>query len=128
MKKNIIRKILIASLGIVTITAIVLGVHIYNVTRPKVATETTVSMARINFKQNITQDDVVKITRWFYQQKGADRMMCFPETRNAIITFYPVKMNANEFAKSLSTQFNINAERYMPTKEEMMQGCPVSMN
>lgn len=126
MKKKILKKVLFVGLGIFALTTIVLGVHIYKVTRPRVLDANAIAMARIDFKQDITNEDAAKITNWFMQQKGISQFKCSPETKNAVFTFYPAKMNATTAVETFSKELHYNAVRFMPSKAEMMKGCPVA--
>jgi uncharacterized protein YpmB len=125
MKKKLIVKILKVTGAVTAVLAIVLCVHIYQVTRPPVANENTISMARIDFKQDLTKADSVKITSWLYNQKGVDHVFCNTESRTAVFSFYPVKTDATEVAKLLAMNLDYKAERFMPSAEAMKGGCPV---
>ncbi len=128
MNKQTIKKVLKVSLSIFALLVVVLCVHIYIVTRPKTATEKTRIMARIDFKQALNQDDANKITAWLYQQNGVDRAVVNTKSEIAIFTFYPVKANADDIVKNLSSSLNYKAQRYIPTEEELAKSCPVSPN
>ena len=127
MKKKIFKRILIAIGSVTLVYAAVLAFHIYKVTRPKVADATTYAMARIDFKQNITKEDATKISTWFSKQNGVSQFKCYPENNNAVFTFYPVKTNATKLVETFVKELHYNAVRFMPTKEEMMKGCPVAV-
>ena len=126
MKKYNVKKILWISLSAILVLAGVLAVHIYMVTRPKVATENTKVMARLNFKDAINKDDANKITTWLYAQKGVDRVMCNEKAGIAVFTFYPVKTNADKLTSEMKNNLHYNVVRYMPSKEELQSGCPVA--
>jgi hypothetical protein len=128
MEKKILKKVLLVGLGLFALSSIVLGVHIYKVTRPKVVDANAIAMARIDFKQDISVNDVAKITNWFMLQKGISQFKCSPESKHAVFTFYPAKMNATAVVETFSKELHFNAVRYMPNKAEMMIGCPVSKN
>ena len=51
-------------------------------------------------------------------------VLCNQKTDIAVFTFYPAKVSADKLTSSLSSSLNYKAIRYMPTKEEMMKGCP----
>ena len=125
MKNKRIKQILLATGGITLLLAIALMVHIVIVTRPK-ANASTVAMARIDFKQDISQQDANKITAWLSQQKGVDHVLCNATTETAVFTFYPVKASADQIAADLRSQLHYNGIRYMPDQKAMMSGCPVS--
>lgn len=90
---------------------------------------TTRVMARIDIKQDISQEEAGTITAWLYAQQGVDRVMINPETDIIIFTFFPVQTNANEIVRKCKSQFNLSkAERFMPTKDQLNNGCPVAAN
>jgi hypothetical protein len=126
MKNKIFKRILIAICSVTLVYVVLLAFHIYKVTRPKVADATTYAMARIDFKQTITKEDAAKITNWFIQQNGVSQFKCSPENHNAVFSFYPIKTNANKLVETFSNELHYNALRFMPSKEEMMKGCPVA--
>lgn len=125
MKRRTIVLTLKIAGSIVALLAIVLCVHIYQVTRPPVANESTLSMARIDFKQDLDKEDSVKITTWLYKQQGVEHVYCNTETKTAVFSFYPVKTNATELTKSLAMNLDYRAERFMPSAAAMKGGCPV---
>ncbi len=106
------------------ILTLVLAVHIYWVTRPKAPDPHTIVMARIDIKNSLNQDDANKIKTWLYQQKGVDHVVVNPKTQIAIFTFYPAKASGDEIVNKFQTSFNYDAKRYVPTKEEIANGCP----
>ncbi|MDE3184325.1 MAG: hypothetical protein KGM16_12980 [Bacteroidota bacterium] len=103
---------------------IVLAIHIYWVTRPKAPDPHTIVMARIDIKNSLNQDDANKIKTWLYQQKGVNHVMVNPKTQIALFTFYPAKASGDHIVYNFQTSFNYDAKRYVPTKEEIANGCP----
>jgi hypothetical protein len=124
MKKKLI-KASIWSASILGFLIIVLAIHIYVVTRPKVDAHTVV-MARIDIKQAINQDDANKIGAWLYTEKGIDHVLVNPKTDIVIFTFYPLKTTANQVVSDFKSTFNYKAERYLPSEEEIASSCPAS--
>lgn len=125
MKKIRIKQILLATGGITLLLAVALVVHIVLVTRPN-ADDSTVAMARIDFRQDISQQDADRITAWLAQQQGVDHVLCNAATETAVFTFYPVKASADQITADLRSQLHYNGIRYMPDQKAMMSGCPVS--
>ncbi|HWB23988.1 MAG TPA: hypothetical protein VG738_00845 [Chitinophagaceae bacterium] len=127
MKKRTVKKILkwtgISFLSLVAILAL----HIYIVTRPKAPDAHTRIMARIDIKQEVSNDEQAKITTWMYQQKGIDHVLYNPASKILVFTYYPVKTNANTIADNFTSAFGLKAERVVPTEEEMQSGCPVAL-
>jgi hypothetical protein len=118
------KKIAWSIVGVTLLIIAVLGIDIYR-TMPK-ADETTVALARIDIKQDISGEDAVKISDWLGQQKGVDHVYCNPESDIVVFSFYPVKVNANDIVANFKSTFNLKAERFLPTAEQMKGGCPVA--
>ncbi|ACU62535.1 hypothetical protein [Chitinophaga pinensis] len=119
-----LKQILLWAGGISVCLIVVLAVHIYMVTRPKPPGANTRIMARIDIRQDISQQDADKISAWLYQQKGVDRVMVNPATAIVVFTFFPVKTNAGNIVSDFQTTFHYPAQRYVPSEEEMKSGCP----
>jgi hypothetical protein len=127
MKKKIFKRVLLATGGLLVLLSTVLAIHIYKVTRPGKADATTVSMARIDFKQDISASDAAKITQWFASMKGIQQFKCSPENRNAVFTFYPTQIDATKAVEAFTQELHYNAVRFVPNKADMMKGCPVAV-
>ena len=125
MQKRKWKRIALTVLGIFVLGVIVLAVHIYVVTRPRVDASTRI-MARIDIKQDIDQTDADKITAWLYRQKGVDHVLVNPQSDIVIFSFAPVQNDANRIVAGFKKEMPYRAERYMPTAEEMKGGCPVA--
>ncbi len=117
--KKIFRSIMMV-FGILTI---VLAIHIYWVTRPKAPDPHKIVMARIDINNAINQQEADSIKTWLYQQKGVDHVLVNPISQIAIFTFYPSKVSGDQIVSSFQTSFNYNAKRYVPTQEEIDNGC-----
>ena len=113
--------------SIFLLLATVLAVHIYLVTRPKAVDANMFAMARIDFKQDINQEDVVKITNWFNKQTGIQQFKCSPENKNAVFTFFPSKVDATKTVETFAKEMHYNAVRFLPTKADLMKGCPMAL-
>ena len=118
--KKLFKRIMMA-FGFLTI---VLAIHIYWVTRPKAPDPHTIVMARIDIKNSLNQDDAQKIKTWLYQQKGVNHVVVNPKTQIAVFTFYPAKVSGDQIVHNFKTSFNYDAKRYVPTKQEIANGCP----
>lgn len=125
MKRKIISQILLllAALSFVFIT--VLAVHIYQVTRPGKIDASTIAMARVDFSENLSKEDSIKITSWLYKQNGVEYVLCNPVHKIAVFSFKPLSVNATDIAQNLAKELNYKAERYLPSEEELKAGCPV---
>jgi hypothetical protein len=126
MRKKVIKKFLIGTGSVLLLLILVLAVHIYLATRPKAPDADTRIMARIDVKQDITQDDANKITAWLYQQKGIDHVLVNPKTDIVIFTFFPITTSAGQIVKDFNASLPYKGQRYLPTAEEMTTGCPVA--
>jgi hypothetical protein len=124
MKKSI-KKTLLYSFATLMLLVAVLAVHIYFVYKPAPDQFTRV-MARIDIKQQISQDDANKISAWMFHQKGVDHVLVNPQSNIVIFTFAPVKTNGNLIVKNFKTAFNFKAERFMPTADNLKHSCPVA--
>lgn len=128
MTKNKVNRIFKITMGVFLFLSVVLAIHIYIVTRPKAIDPHALVMARIDIKDPIGTDDASKITTWLYQQKGIDHVLVNPKSHIVVFTFFPVKTTGDEIVKNFQTAFNYQATRYMPTQEEIDNGCPVIGN
>jgi hypothetical protein len=126
MMNKTFKKILVWTASITLLLVVVLCVHIYIVTRPKLIDPYIKAMARIDFKQDLTGNDSVLITTWLYQQKGIDHVLCNPTNDIVVFTFFPAQTTANKIVGDFKSSHNYKAERYVPTQAEMASGCPMS--
>lgn len=128
MKKKTFKKILLTGGAVLMLLCITLAVHIYLVTRPKPVNEKTVFMARVDFHQDISQEDASKITAWLYRQQGVDHVLCNPESDIAVFTYRPARADADDIAQRLTADLHYNGQRFLPSKEQLKTGCPVAVN
>lgn len=126
MKKSQLKKIVKWTLGTFAALVLILCIHIYWVTRPKAPDAHTIVMARIDFKQPLTQTDANNITAQLYAQHGVSHVLCNPATRIAVFTFFPIQNSANSIIASLVSATHYKAVRFMPSAEDMKAGCPVA--
>lgn len=126
MKTTTVKRALIGCTALFILLSMVLFVHIYMVTRPKVADEHTKAMARIDIRNKISTADADKMAAWLNKQNGVDHVMCNAANQLVVFTFFPSKTNAHQVTENFKTQFQLNAVRYQPTKEELLKGCPIS--
>ena len=124
MKKTI-KKILLYGLSTFLFLVVVLAVHIYYVYRPAPDSSTRV-MARIDIKQQITQDEANKITSWMSHQNGIDHVLVNPQTNIVVFTFFPVKTTGDQITKDFKASFGLKAERFIPSGEQLKSSCPVA--
>ena len=123
MKGKLIKRILIGTTATLLLLVAVLAIHIYVVTKPRVDAN-TVAMARIDIKQSINDVEAGGIEKWLGEQTGVQHVVLNRQNNILLFTFYPVKASADQLAENLKTTFNINADRFMPSAEQMASGCP----
>jgi len=126
MTKKVVKKIFLYSLSVFLLLIVVLGIHIYMVTRPKAPDAYTRAMARIDIKQPINTEDCTKIGTWLHQQKGVDNVLVNPQTAIVVFTFFPIKTTANQIVHDFKAALPYKAERFVPTAAELQGGCPVA--
>ena len=125
MQKRKWKRIALTVLGVFVLGVVVLTIHIYAVTRPRVDTTTRI-LARMDIKQAIGQADADKITAWLYQQKGVDHVLVNPQSDIAIFSFAPVQNDADRIVANFTREMPYKALRYKPAAGEMKSGCPVA--
>jgi len=129
MKHATIKKILIWSGGTFAFLVLVLAIHIYVVTRPKLVkpiSPNSRTMARIDLHQAITQDDANKITAWLFQQKGVEHVYVSTKSDKALFLFFTTQTTGNKVVQDFKDQMHYeNAVRYLPTTDDYAKGCPV---
>lgn len=121
-----LKKILLSVAAIFTILVIVLGVHIYMVTRPKPADPNERMMVRVDFKNDISEADASKISEFLYSQKGVDHVLCNPESNIAVFTIRRPFDVADGIVANVNTTLPYQATRFLPSEKDLQSGCPVS--
>ena len=113
-------------LAIVGLGVLVLGVHIYMVTRPRPEGHSR-GMVRIDLHQKIGQADADRITTWLSRQKGVDHVLVNPRSAIAVFTYWPgvahPALIVSTFRDSLAYP---GASRYLPSPAEARRGCPMT--
>ncbi len=125
MKTKNIKKIALYSVSVFLFLVVVLAFHIWWVYRPKADAHTRV-MARIDIRQPVSQADANNITAWLYHQKGIDHVLVNPQNRIVVFTFSPLVISGNEIVKNFKTSFNLRADRFVPTQNQLARSCPVA--
>jgi hypothetical protein len=127
MKTKRLKKIALICGAMLVLLTTVLLVHIYKVTNKKITDPTAIALARVDFKEKFNKSDAVKFNIWFAKQPGIYKTNFTPENSNGIIAYYPTKANPNNLIHQFLKTFKLQANRYLPSKAEMMQGCPVKI-
>ena len=121
-KRNYFFKI---GLGVSTFLLCALAVHIYLVTRPGKIDEHTIALTRIDFKQDIREDDVGKISNWLSDQEGVLHVMCNAGADNVVLSYKPLLANSDKIVQELCAQLHYQAERHVPDAAALSSGCPM---
>ena len=126
MRTKTIKKIALYSLSVFLFLAVVLAVHINWGYRPKAPGPDSKTMARIDIRQPITQEEADKISAWLYHQKGVDHVLVNPESRIAVFTFFPVKTTGEQIVNRFKSNFHIKADLFIPTEADLASSCPIA--
>jgi hypothetical protein len=126
MTKRKWKKIARWGVGIFAGLVIVLMVHIWWVTRPRIDAGTRV-LARIDLHQRVGQRDADRIKSWLYQQRGVKYVLVNPASEIAVFSFAPLQNDANRIVGQFRGQMGYNrADRYLPAVDPNASGCPVA--
>lgn len=128
MKISLFKKVLLAAAAVLVIGGAVLGVHIYQVTKLKPMDPNAIALARIDFKGPISEEAASQCYTWFVAQPGVNRIQLNRQYQNAVLAYYPTRLNATNLIDSFIHVFKVDAARFQPSKAEMMKGCPVAFN
>lgn len=123
--KGKLKKVLIISISTIFLLAVVLMVHIYWVTTPRID-KNTVAMARIDLSNDVNQKEAEEISAWLYQQSGVQHVLCNDESNTVVFTFFPARANADRITSAFNAHFSFSGQRYKPDLNAMQSGCPVS--
>ena len=105
---------------------VILMVHIWWVTRPRIDATTRV-LARIDLHQKVDSSDAGKIKDWLYQQKGVKYVLVNPKAQIAVFSFAPAENDGNRIVKDFKAQAGYPAAaRYLPAVDPNASGCPVA--
>jgi len=63
-----------------------------------------------------------------YNQKGVQHVLCNPETKKVIFSFYPAQASADNLTTALSSSLHYAAVRFKPSEKDMMAGCPMAVS
>lgn len=128
MKSILKRKWLIGLLIFFASLNLLLGAHIYLVTRKHQPNAQTLVMARLDFPAPLTADAVPGMLHWFNQQPGIHKAVCSPQNRNLVFGYFPSQTNASQLIQDFNRRFNQQARRYLPGTQQLKSGCPIGNN
>jgi len=126
MKTGLLKKILLTTSSMFLLLVGVLCIHIYIVTKPKAPDVHTRAMARIDFKQAMSNSDANTVTNWMYEQKGVDHILYNPVSKILVFTFSPLNTSADAIVADMQSKLHYKAVRYVPSEKELSSGCPVA--
>ena len=126
MEKRVMKRVAGYSIAILLLLVATLVVHIYMVTRPGKADNKTVAMARLDFKQELTDADAAAVGGWLSRQPGVERYLCNTQSRIVVFSFKPSLISADKITADICSQLNYQVVRYMPSAAELKSGCPVA--
>jgi hypothetical protein len=126
MKKRKWKRIALWSVSVFVALVVILAVHIWWVTRPRIDANTRI-MARIDLHQRIGQADADKIKAWLYQQKGVQYVLVNPASEIAVFSFAPAQNDGSRIVADFRARSGYgHAERYAPVVDPNASGCPVA--
>lgn len=127
MKKRTIKRTLLWSVSLFTFLVLVLAVHIYVVTRPKVISPYSKTMVRIDLHQPIDQAQADNMRFWFNRQKGVVDSYVSVKSDKALFLFFTTQNTGNKVVADFKTQFHFdNAQRFLPAASDYEKSCPVA--
>lgn len=127
-------RILIISLFSLALTlSVVLGVHVYLVTTPESSQEHAANwqLHRINFSSPITSPDEVAVRSQLASIEEVERIYFNPTKTSVVFALnHPSTVNvaSDEFLKQFPKNIQKLAKVYVPTEQELAQGCPIKPN
>lgn len=125
MKPILKRKWLFGLLILFVSLNLLLGAHIYLVTRKHQPNAQTLVLARLDFPAVIPAADVPGMLQWFNQQPGIHKAVCSPQNRNLVFGYFPTQTDASQLIQDFNRHFNQTARRQQPTLQQMKSGCPI---
>jgi hypothetical protein len=120
------KKPLIWAGSIFAFLVLVLAVHIYVVTRPKVISPYSRTMVRIDLHQPIVQADADTIYAWLVKQKGIDKAFVSIKSDKVFFLFFTTQNTGNAIVNAFKQDLPYkSAQRFLPTGTDYLSGCPV---
>src|ERR1700760_3790104 len=98
MKKRKWKRIVLTSAAVFVGLVVILAVHIWWVTRPRVDASTRV-LARIDLHQAVGQGDADRMQAWLYQQKGVKYVLINQKAEIALFSFAPLENDGNRIVR-----------------------------
>jgi hypothetical protein len=127
MKPILKRKWLIGLLIFFASLNLLLGAHIYLVTRKHQPNAQALVLARLDFPAPLTAD-VPDMLQWFNRQPGIHKAVCSPQNRNLVFGYFPTQTDVSQLIQDFNRHFNQQARRFLPGKQQMKSGCPIGNN
>lgn len=125
MKNQLVKRVLISISAVTLLLLMILGVHIYLVTRPQPIDPKAIVMARIDMHEDINQADADRIVTYMNTQPCVNHTYVNPNSDIVVFTFFPAQAKGDDIVKKFKEDLHYkNAVRFMPTAAQMKGGCP----
>ena len=125
MKSKLFKRIAITTGATFAILCIILGVHIYIVTRPQPIDPKAIVMARIDMHEDISQIDADKIVAYMNTQACVNHTYVNPTSDIVVFTFFPAQAQGDDIVRKFKSDLHYeHAVRFMPTAAQLKGGCP----
>lgn len=127
-------RILIISLFSVALTlSVVLGVHVYLVTTPDSGEVHAANwqLHKINFSEPISNSDEVAVRSQLASINEVERIYFSPTKTSVVFALHhPSEVNvaSKDFMNQFPEKIQKLAKVYVPTAQELAQGCPIKPN
>ena len=129
IKKRIL-KISLWTSAVAVVLFATLVIHIAMVIPPTKPVNDTRSrqLSRIDFKQDLSNDEVDKIKGFIGAMEGVEGVHYNPESRILVYIHSTEKVNPNNVYQKVVGIGNYNASRYVVEKEDIKGGCTAGMD
>lgn len=125
MKKRIIIKSLLWTLGISATLFIVLIVHIYMVTKPVKYDNADLQLARIDFRQDLDSAQAVDVQHTVMAMPGIVNVFMNRHDRTLVYGYRQGKQTSEQVYQAVMRSGNYDAERFVLNEQQQSSGCPV---
>lgn len=125
MKKRIIIKSLLWTLGISATLFIVLIVHIYMVTKPVKYDNADLQLARIDFRQDLDSAQALDVQHTVMAMPGIVNVFMNRHDRTLVYGYRQGKQTSEQVYQAVMRSGNYDAERFVLNEQQQSSGCPV---
>jgi hypothetical protein len=124
MKKGLIKKIALSTLGVLVLLSGVLVYHIYTVTRTKNDFRTSRQLSRIDFTQKIDSLEATRLRYYVASLDGVESTYFNYSGNILVYTFYPEKQSSANVFDAVMKHGNYHAKKYEVNESDLAKGCP----